>query len=474
MATTPTNDDLRTRLRGEPEVTPEDTRTELLQDLETQDLRGRLRGEPGVVPEDTRTELLERDEHLAEEHRQMLEKEERKAADAAAMRQEREARARAWTQEQARAEAAHDTADHGVLAAMGSRGESDAFYLRSDMAERAKASPLYDTALKQLAPEIHARVQDNEKDLVTVDLAANRGGSDKVTAAGADQAQPETVRRALDQQLEDEVRRRKAREQEQAGQGLNEVDVQRTGKELERGDFIVPRRITQAYTEVDGKFFAKESNRVMFEDKGEKLATSTTDKAAIADMVAYAKAKQWEALKLTGSQEFRREAWLQAESQGIKTQGYTPKQYDLSALETLRQERSTNAITPLQERRTERPILAASKEAAAPRHDLNKNQAVMHVEASKNVTTNMEALRKQPGMLDKSVEDLTRLAYLRGIVSEENKLQPKPVQDEALARFDKQAIDPQFLKRVAQETEPKIQEKTTERVQKRDTLEQSL
>ena len=43
---------------------------------------------------------------------------------------------------------------------------------------------------------------------------------------------------------------------------------------------------------------------------------------------------------LSGSQEFRREAWLQAESQGIKTQGYTPKQSDLAALETLRQERS--------------------------------------------------------------------------------------------------------------------------------------
>ena len=32
----------------------------------------------------------------------------------------------------------------------------------------------------------------------------------------------------------------------------------------------------------------------------------------------------------------------------------------------------------------------------------------------------------------------------------------------------------QFLKRLNQETEPKIQDKTTERVQKRDTHEQSL
>ena len=88
--------------------------------------------------------------------------------------------------------------------------------------------------------------------------------------------------------------------------------------------------------------------------------------------------------------------------------------------------------------------------------------------------SHLEALRNNASFANRSTEDLTKLAYWRGIVAEENKLQPKPVQDEALARFDKQAVDPQFLKRLNQETEPKIQDKTTERVQKRDTHEQSL
>ncbi|HHW4669138.1 MAG TPA: LPD7 domain-containing protein [Xylella fastidiosa subsp. multiplex] len=368
MATTTTskdsNTDLRNRLRGEPDVTPEDTRSELLQDVQSKVLRNNLRNEPTVSPEDTYSELLA------------------------------------------------------------------------------------------------AKAKENRK--------AQESGS---IVTRTTEEQTAAVDKALKEQLEDELRRRKAREQEQAGQGLNSVDVQqRTGKELERGDFIVPRRITKTYTEVDGKFYAKDSNRVMFEDKGEKLATSTTNKEAVADMVAYAKAKQWDSLKLSGSQEFRREAWLQAESQGIKTQGYTPKQTDLVALETLRQERSTNSITPLQERKTERQ----ASTAAAPRHDMNKNQAAMHVEASKFIATNMQALQNQPNMADKSVEDLTKLAYWRGIVAEENKLQPKAVQDEAIARFDKQAADPQFLKRLNQETEPKIHDRTTERVQQRDTHEQSL
>lgn len=340
--------------------------------------------------------------------------------------------------------------------------------------EPSVSNPTHDAALKTAAPQ----VQENGKENVSVDLktfhaAAAKGGEAKPVITTGEQAA--AVNKGLQDQLEEDLRRRKAREQGQAGQGLNSVDVQRSGKELERGDFIVPRRITQAYTEVDGKFYAKDSNRVMFEDKGEKLATSTTNKETVADMVAYAKAKQWDSLKLSGSQEFRREAWLQAESQGIKTQGYTPKQSDLAALETLRKERSTNAITPLQERKAERATTVREEAiTAAPRHDLNKNQAAMHVEASKFIATNMQALQKRPGMADKSVEDLTKLAYWRGIVTEQNKLQPKPVQDEALARFDKQAVDPQFLKRLNQETESKIQDKTTERVQQRDTHEQSL
>ncbi len=274
---------------------------------------------------------------------------------------------------------------------------------------------------------------------------------------------------ALEKQAEDELRRRKEREMAQAMQSDNTMDVRPQGTEIEREDLIMPRRLVQTYSEVEGKFFAKDSNRLMFEDRGEKLATSTTNKEAIADMILYAKAKQWESLKLSGSQDFRREAWLQAESQGIRTQGYTPKDKDLAELKTLTEERAVNIITPLQERKQEQKAYAT-----APRHDLNKNQAAMHVEATKAITENLQTLQKNPTLANKSVEELTKLAYWRGVVMEENKFQTKPTQDEALARFDKQAQDPQFLKRIAGETQGSIQDKTTDRTQKRETFEQSL
>lgn len=252
----------------------------------------------------------------------------------------------------------------------------------------------------------------------------------------------------------------------------NSVDVQRKGAELERGEFIVPRRITQAYTEHEGKFFAKDTSRMMFHDQGEKLATSTTDKAAISDMVAYAKAKQWESLKLTGSQEFRREAWLQAESQGIKTQGFTPREKDLIELKTLTMERSTNSITPLQDRAKDRAPL--EKPVAAPRHDLNKNQAATASAAAQNSTTNIKALQKDPAMERFSMEDLAKIAFYRALIVEREKDSPEAVRDEAIAKFDKTMRDPAMVKALPDPEIKAEQGAKKEKEHKRDTPELSL
>lgn len=509
---------LRERMRGEVDVRPEDTLPELRDDLRTVGLRDRMHDVPGVAPEDTRAEL--QDKQAQEEARQdlanyrasretfkadeparpedvagfhdmrfkvdekpayraTLEAEEPElvaAIDAyeqalsdrkqALKEQEFEAHvgqqkreAASWTEAEAKTRAEQD-----AEAVREERDDFERTYKLRDMERYAEASPHYQAALQAAAPDVAAELGKEEK------VWRPRPAAQQAQADEASQSAQ------LDAQLADELRQRKAREQMQAMQGENSVDVQKTGKELESGEFIMPRRITQRYNEVDGKFFSKDARPlVMFVDKGDKLATSTTDRQAIEDMVALAKAKQWENLKLSGSSEFRREAWLQAESQGIKTLGYTPKQADLAALEALREERTKNTITPLQERQAERQ---QGNGKAAPRHDLNKNQAALHDAATKATTENLEALRKQPGFANRSDNDMQKLAYWRGIVSEDNKNQPQGVREEALARFDKAAQDPQFLGRLNQETRAEVEqvttERVTERVQDRDTYERSL
>jgi len=56
--------------------------------------------------------------------------------------------------------------------------------------------------------------------------------------------------------------------------------------------------------------------------------------------------------------------------------------------------------------------------------------------AKRNIASNIEALRRQPCHQERSFEDLTKMAYWRGVVAEKNKSQPHEVMVATLARFD--------------------------------------
>lgn len=81
-----------------------------------------------------------------------------------------------------------------------------------------------------------------------------------------------------------------------------------------------------------------------FTDKGKSLTTSTNDKTVAADMVKLAASKGWTPLQVKGSEEFRRQAWLEASVQGIGVKGFKPKEADLALLKAMHAERQSNKI----------------------------------------------------------------------------------------------------------------------------------
>ncbi|MBR2251788.1 MAG: hypothetical protein IJ881_05170, partial [Neisseriaceae bacterium] len=133
-----------------------------------------------------------------------------------------------------------------------------------------------------------------------------------------------------------------------------------------------PETISERYNAVERKFLDTKTNlrlthrvdyvdsengkTVLFTDKGSKLTTAKNDPQTAADMVEVAKAKGWTTLKLSGNKEFKRQAWLAAESQGIKTKGYKPSPQDLAMLEKMREKRSLNSVeqTKTQEKAPDR------------------------------------------------------------------------------------------------------------------------
>ncbi|MDO4641710.1 MAG: LPD7 domain-containing protein [Neisseria sp.] len=80
------------------------------------------------------------------------------------------------------------------------------------------------------------------------------------------------------------------------------------------------------------------------------------------DMLEVAKEKGWDSLKLNGSKEFKAMMYVAAESQGIRTSGYTPTEADKAAVARLLQERSLNSVESRPAREMAMPEPAAQSE----------------------------------------------------------------------------------------------------------------
>lgn len=96
---------------------------------------------------------------------------------------------------------------------------------------------------------------------------------------------------------------------------------------------IMPPEIEKQYLRVGDKYYhPKNTDSVAFEDKGNKLETKSNSENIAESMVRIAEARGWDEIKVSGSETFRREAWLEAASRGMHVKGYSPTQQDKVAL----------------------------------------------------------------------------------------------------------------------------------------------
>ncbi|MBM4257973.1 MAG: hypothetical protein FJ147_19035 [Deltaproteobacteria bacterium] len=72
----------------------------------------------------------------------------------------------------------------------------------------------------------------------------------------------------------------------------------------------------------------KRSGDVAFVDKGNRLEFRTTNETAVKAGLQVAQEKGWQTVTASGSEEFRREAWMQARLMGVELKGYSPSLLD--------------------------------------------------------------------------------------------------------------------------------------------------
>ncbi|TLG72607.1 LPD7 domain-containing protein [Methylocystis sp. B8] len=96
---------------------------------------------------------------------------------------------------------------------------------------------------------------------------------------------------------------------------------------LRRKYYVVGIDATEAriYADRDGEYLIAKAGR-------DRLVTLIANVEIVRDLVAIAAHRGWERIELSGSLEFRREAWLAASARGIEAKGYEPSELDRAAL----------------------------------------------------------------------------------------------------------------------------------------------
>ena len=76
--------------------------------------------------------------------------------------------------------------------------------------------------------------------------------------------------------------------------------------------------------------------------KPEQITTKLDDRQTVSAMLDLAASRGWQTVNLRGSDDFRREAWVQAQVRGITAEGYQPRNTDLQEAE-----RRKTAVVPV-------------------------------------------------------------------------------------------------------------------------------
>ncbi len=96
----------------------------------------------------------------------------------------------------------------------------------------------------------------------------------------------------------------------------------------------IPDSVLRRYAIKDHLYYSKDRTKgLAFEDKGKIISAKTSDADDVRYMIELAKAKNWSKIKISGTDEFKKEVWLAASMQGLAVEGYAPSAQELALLE---------------------------------------------------------------------------------------------------------------------------------------------
>ncbi|HHV7521271.1 TPA: DUF5710 domain-containing protein [Burkholderia orbicola] len=139
--------------------------------------------------------------------------------------------------------------------------------------------------------------------------------------------------------------------------GDNQIDIDPASRKpiVKKDGYDIPTQVASRYMVQEGRFWKLDgmeakpgglpTTKPHFEDVGARLKTQANDRGTITDMLAVAKAKNWDVITAKGSETFRRNLWIEASLDGgIEVKNFKPKEADLALLEAAKRERAALTI----------------------------------------------------------------------------------------------------------------------------------
>ncbi len=192
------------------------------------------------------------------------------------------------------------------------------------------------------------------------------------------------------------------------------ADIQDKGANLNKVGYEVPQSVSSdfVHTPSDSAFksskYYEKSNpvAVAFEDRGKLLSSSREDNKTIGAMVAVAKSKNWNEIQVKGTEEFKRKAWLEAASQGIKVKGFKPTERDMAALQAKQEEMSRNQIQHVPQREQQAQTQVKTSHEVKTEHNPNfkEHEQAKIITARRILEESMKKQDKSPSDMEKAMK----------------------------------------------------------------------
>jgi hypothetical protein len=94
---------------------------------------------------------------------------------------------------------------------------------------------------------------------------------------------------------------------------------------------LIPDHIRKRFVQVGHRYHFSDGAHA-FTDRGSRLVTPSENTEVVKSLIAIAEARGWREITVTGSDRFRKEAWVAASALGLKVRGFTPTEFERAHL----------------------------------------------------------------------------------------------------------------------------------------------